>query len=60
MPGLARTELFGTLNQITEPFATTIDVLDVWSRSLMGWIEFESLWFFCPGFADELVGREAL
>lgn len=34
--------------------------LDVWSRSLMGWIEFEALRFFSPGFADELVGCEAL
>ncbi len=33
--------------------------IDVWSRSLMGWIEFEALGFFCPGFADELVGTKA-
>lgn len=29
--------------------------LDVWSRSLVDWIDSESLGLFCPGFADELV-----
>jgi hypothetical protein len=26
----------------------------------MEWIEVESFWFICPGFADELIGCEAL
>ena len=26
----------------------------------MGWIESESVWFFCPGFADKFEWREAL
>ena len=26
----------------------------------MGWIDFEQIWFFCPTFADELEGCEAL
>jgi hypothetical protein len=25
----------------------------------VGWVEFESFWFDCPSFADELVGCEA-
>ena len=33
--------------------------LDVWSRSLMGWIQSEALGIFCPGFADELIGGKA-
>jgi hypothetical protein len=31
----------------------------VQSRELVDWIEFESFWFDCPSFADELVGRES-
>jgi hypothetical protein len=33
--------------------------LDVQSRELVDWIEFESSGFDCPSFADELVGCEA-
>ena len=33
--------------------------LGVQSRELVDWIEFESLWFDCPSFADELVGCES-
>lgn len=34
--------------------------LGVWSRHLMGGIESEPFRLFCPDFADELVGCEAL
>ena len=34
-------------------------VLSVQSRVLVDWIEFESLWFDCPSFANELVGCES-
>ena len=33
--------------------------LVVQSRVLVDWIEFKSLWFDCPSFADELVGCES-
>ena len=33
--------------------------LGVQSRVLVDWIEFESLWFDCPSFADELIGCES-
>ena len=52
----------GTLNRpiIILPLdSAAVPTLGVQSRHRMAWIEFESLWLFCPAFADELVRREA-
>jgi len=35
------------------------EYIDVWSRSLMGWIKSEALRVFCPGFAGEFVGGKS-
>jgi hypothetical protein len=47
-------------------FAAAAAAISLWlagsvqSRVLVDWIEFESLWFDCPSFADELVGVSPL